>query len=199
MGQDWVRVFLADATGHGVQAALRAMVVKTMYDSVCTSAREPGAVLGEVNRALVDAYPDLEAKVDAACVDIVEERGAFTLRAAQAGGVAIGVLFGGVLDEVRCPGLPLGVGSSSAYRAVARSIGRGARVILVSDGILDQQDSAGKLFEWDGLAGTFGSPRAGGGLEDAVGALRTAWSRHRGDIPQDDDATLAVIAPTRRS
>ena len=46
------RVFLADTTGHGVQASLRTMVLKTEYDRVKLLFPNPAAVLGELNRAL---------------------------------------------------------------------------------------------------------------------------------------------------
>jgi phosphoserine phosphatase RsbU/P len=69
-----VRVLVADATGHGVQAALRTMVIKTAYDAIKFSAASPSQCLRELNEALLGAYPSLEAKTDAVCVDLVRER-----------------------------------------------------------------------------------------------------------------------------
>jgi two-component system sensor histidine kinase ChiS len=197
MGDRWLRVFVADATGHGVQAALRAMVVKTIYDSACSAHAEPGALLLDVNRALVEAYPDLEAKVDAACVDVREVEGEWRVAAAQAGGVAVGIATPRGFDELRCTGLPLGVGDEAVYAPVASMLPLDARVVVMSDGILEQQDAGGQLFEWEGVSAAFASPLAAQSLEPALASLRTAWGAHRGESPQDDDATLVIVEPRR--
>jgi len=203
MGPGWIRIFVADATGHGVQAALRAMVVKTIYDAACAPEVAPGELLGAVNRALVDAYPDLEAKVDAACADLREEEGAWHLVVAQAGGVAVGVSglgeHGARFDEVRCKGLPLGVDVEAVYEPVAQEVAAGALVAVMSDGILEQQDDAGQLFEWEGVTAALASPLAYGAPSGAVLAVETAWRAHRGEAAQDDDATLVIVATTRAS
>jgi hypothetical protein len=179
------------------------MVVKTIYDAACAPEVAPGELLGAVNRALVDAYPDLEAKVDAACADLREEEGAWHLVAAQAGGVAVGVSglgeHGAHFDEVRCKGLPLGVDVVAVYEPVAQEVAAGALVAVMSDGILEQQDAAGQRFEWEGVTAALASPLAYGAPAGAVLAVETAWRAHRGDVPQDDDATLVIVVTTRAS
>lgn len=197
LGEGGVRVFVADATGHGVQAALRAMVIKTLYDAASSHAG-PAQVLAQLNVSLVSAYPDLEAKVDAACVDIaVGADGVARCTFAQAGGVAVGLRGAGGFDELRSPGLPLGVGEHAEFRDVEADIAPGAQVVVMSDGVLEQGDGAGTLFEWEGVAAACTSPLAQSS-EATLHAVHAAWRAHRGDAPQDDDATLVVVRGAER-
>ncbi len=192
LGEGGVRIFLADATGHGVQAALRAMIIKTLYDAAAAH-DGPARILASLNGALVAAYPDLEAKVDAACVDvIVDAVGAVRCTFAQAGGVALGLLHGASFDELTSPGLPLGVGNEAEFRDATVLVPSGAQLVVMSDGVLEQGDGGGELFEWEGVTAACVSPAAGGPNE-TLGALHAAWVAHRGEGAQDDDATVVVV------
>lgn len=187
-----MRIFLADATGHGVQAALRAMVIKTLYDAAVAHAG-PAAILTDLNAALVAAYPDLEAKVDAACVDVmVESHGGVRVTFAQAGGVAVGLLLPGAFDELRSPGLPLGVGNHAEFRDAAVDLPPSSQLVIMSDGVLEQGDGGGVFFEWEGVTAACTSAE-GRPPSETLGALHAAWSAHRGEAPQDDDATVVVL------
>jgi signal transduction histidine kinase/CheY-like chemotaxis protein len=198
LGPSGVRIFLADATGHGVQAALRAMVVKTMYDRIDADLARPAQVLDLLNRSLSAAYPDLEAKVDAACVDVlVETSGLVRIRGAQAGGVAVGVAHASRFEELRAPGLPLGVGGLAVYSDAELEPLGDPRVVVMSDGVLEQCDAAAVRFEWEGVEDALRRVGLGASLADAAKAIVDAWSAHRGAAAQEDDATCVLVARKR--
>ncbi len=194
-GESGIRIFLADATGHGVQAALRSMVVKTMYDSVCKKDVSPAAVMTLLNHALAETYPDLEAKVDAACIDVrVTREGSLEITGSQAGGVAVGVFHDGVLDELRAPGLPLGIGSLGAYADTTRAAGRDAVVVVMSDGVLEQSTAAGARFEWEGVEASLRTSRGLPSIDERLEWLFAAWTRSFAGGAQEDDASCVCVA-----
>ena len=50
------RVFIADTTGHGVQASLRTIAIKTEYDRLKSTHATPGELLAALNQRLCDTY-----------------------------------------------------------------------------------------------------------------------------------------------
>ena len=50
------RVFIAGATGHGVQASLRTIVIKSEYDRLKHAHGSPETLLAELNQRLVSQY-----------------------------------------------------------------------------------------------------------------------------------------------
>ena len=66
-----LRVFLADTVGHGVQASLRTMVVKTIYERHESVAATPAALLARVNADAVAMHPDRQMRLSACCFDLL--------------------------------------------------------------------------------------------------------------------------------
>src|SRR5262249_45515424 len=64
------RVFIADTTGHGVQASLRTMVLRTEYDALKRVSASPAGLLQAVNPRRSERSPSLEPRSSAVCFDI---------------------------------------------------------------------------------------------------------------------------------
>jgi PAS domain-containing protein len=65
-----VRIFVADATGHGVQAALATMLIKSTYDAVSDDATGPADVLRRLDDRIASRYRALDVVFTAAVIDI---------------------------------------------------------------------------------------------------------------------------------
>jgi signal transduction histidine kinase/DNA-binding response OmpR family regulator len=187
-----VRVFLADATGHGVQAALRTMVIKTAYDAIKTAAARPSDCLRALNDALVAAYPEFEAKTDAVCVDVhVGTDGDLHVRASTAGAMPVLVGDGVGAHELRTRGAPLGVGAGLAYIDQEASFESCARVCFFTDGISEQEDTEKRAYEIERIEAIVARESS---LLRVRDELVSSWHAFRGAAPQGDDATVLVLA-----
>src|SRR6185436_18140879 len=80
-----IRVFMADARGHGVQAALRTILLRSDYERVRRDREGPGTVLAQLNQRIVARYPGMHLQCTAACVDVFPDpRGGARIRYAAA-------------------------------------------------------------------------------------------------------------------
>lgn len=66
----YMRLFVADATGHGIQAALITMLIKVLYESSKSAFQSPQDLLYMLNEAFYKKYGSLNAFFTAIVVDI---------------------------------------------------------------------------------------------------------------------------------
>jgi serine phosphatase RsbU (regulator of sigma subunit) len=186
------RLLLVDATGHGVQAALRTMVLKTAFDAISPEAETPGDLLTKLNAMLVASYGEFEAKTDAIAVDVVRnDDGELTLRVATAGSLSLALVHEGSVRELRVPGFALGVTAARTYTSLEAPFPPRAFVALVTDGVLEQTNGAREAFDWPRFEAACLASR--GTADERAAAIASSWSDHRGDAPQLDDATILVL------
>jgi serine phosphatase RsbU (regulator of sigma subunit) len=133
-----VRIFVADAIGHGVQAALRTMILKTEWDRVRDAATPVRALL-ELNRRIVAAYPGLELQCTAACFDVsVDEPRGHVAYATAAHPPLVVVGAGGAARQVYQPSPFLGVLPDIELVPVYFDVVRGDRLFAFSDGLVEE-------------------------------------------------------------
>jgi serine phosphatase RsbU (regulator of sigma subunit) len=65
-----LRIFVADATGHGVQASMRTLLLKSAYDRLKARCATPSQLLSELNAHLVREFPDGDLHCGACCVEL---------------------------------------------------------------------------------------------------------------------------------
>ncbi|MCB1179278.1 MAG: serine/threonine-protein phosphatase [Leptospiraceae bacterium] len=68
--QNKIRLFIADATGHGVQAALVTMSIKSEYDSLKSIILQPSELLEELNLRFKDIYKNIKVYFSAVVLDL---------------------------------------------------------------------------------------------------------------------------------
>jgi ligand-binding sensor domain-containing protein/serine phosphatase RsbU (regulator of sigma subunit) len=185
------RFFIADTTGHGVQAALRTMVLKTEYEALKWQQEWPHALLGMLNEVLVANFPDLELRSTAACFDIVRaSAGGWELRFANAAAPEIFLERQGELVEIYQPGPFLGMMAGSTFTMKRQMLPPGARLVVFTDG----------LFEQDGAQGAFGHERIEaivkahrGTAQELADELGDAVRAYAMKPELDDDVTVLVL------
>ena len=188
-----LRVLVADATGHGVQAALRTMVIKTAYDAIKVAAASPAECLRELNVALLGAYPSLEAKTDAVCVDVARMTGgALRVKASVAGAMEVIFADGGRVGVVEAPGFSLGFDASLPFVDGEVTLGPEGRVLLFTDGVPEQFNEREAAFGYDELEAALAREAT---VEAVADGILAAWHVHRADVAATDDATLMVLGP----
>ncbi|MCB1160616.1 MAG: response regulator, partial [Leptospiraceae bacterium] len=66
----YIRIFLADATGHGISAALVTMLIKSEYETIKSSFASPAKTLMELNTRFIQNYINLNEIFPAFILDI---------------------------------------------------------------------------------------------------------------------------------
>ncbi|HEY5960069.1 MAG TPA: PP2C family protein-serine/threonine phosphatase [Polyangiaceae bacterium] len=96
-----IRCFMGDVTGHGIQASMRTILLKSAYDRIKTHHSDPSATLNILNRYLVREFPDGDLYCTACCVDIHLNPEGAELVYANAGSAPLFVFSGSNHTDVR--------------------------------------------------------------------------------------------------
>ena len=184
-------VVIGDVTDKGVPAALVMATCRSMLRSAAHNHSAPGAVLAEVNNALVSEIPPamfvtcLYAIVDTHTGEVVFANAGHNLPYVRnISGVA----------ELRATGMPLGLMVGMEYDEQTHTLAAGDVMVLTSDGITEAHNAEGEMYGFHRLMGQVGvKPRDG----DVVSALVGNLEQFTGpDAEQEDDITLVVVKRT---
>lgn len=145
--RDHVRLFVADATGHGIAAALATMFVKAEYESHKRSSPSPSALLGAMNDVLTSRYEMLDLRCTAICVDIHPEARRMLFSSAAHPGPAVARADG--VEFFPGAGTFIGLRSSIAFATVETRLEPSDLVVAFSDGLLDAGAAGGQAFGRD--------------------------------------------------
>jgi sigma-B regulation protein RsbU (phosphoserine phosphatase) len=129
-----VRVFLADAAGHGVQAALLSMLIKSDYEKMKLRLKHPDQLLQLLNREIIATYKTLTVVFPAIIVDIDAENRGIVYCSAGFPTQYYRPADGGV-RELRQSGPMLGVGVTGGYDVTRMSVEAGGKLFLFTDGL----------------------------------------------------------------
>ena len=202
LDDDHIGLFLADAVGHGVSAALMTMVIT---QSLTTRVHErsgwrildPGEVLSRLNGQLIGRriHPSRFATAVYAVVDCREHRMAI----ASAGHPpALLVRTDGHTETLSTSGGLLGVFENETYEQIERPLPPGQRLLLYSDGFE-------QAFPEKGSDGQRGSPRSDRYREefrklseardpqDMIETIGRRLDLQSGSLHQPDDLTLLCL------
>jgi sigma-B regulation protein RsbU (phosphoserine phosphatase) len=185
---DRLRVFVADATGHGVRASLTTMFIKSSYEAVRAAAADPAAVLSRLNDALAGAYGSREMLFTAACVDIDLVTG--RCLCASGGHPEICVVIGGQASFIDGVGPLLGVKPGLAFTNREIVLGRGDGVYLYSDGFIEPRRGS-ELFGTERFLQVVADAHVAG--RPVGNALVTAVRSFLAEAPLGDDGTFVGV------
>jgi serine phosphatase RsbU (regulator of sigma subunit) len=183
-----LRVFLADATGHGVQASLRTIVLKSEYDRLKGSYGAPDLLLREFNRKLCVQFAPGEMLCTACCFDLLLRDSGGLLRYVNAAHPPLIQLSRGIPTEIYRDGPFLGLSPEIDLPIVERPVAAGDVLLAYTDGLSDQMDGARHPFDLhQALADAArDQPRPG----ELVRALLGRFAAFRASAPPADDLTV---------
>jgi ligand-binding sensor domain-containing protein/serine phosphatase RsbU (regulator of sigma subunit) len=194
LGAGKFRLFVADTTGHGIQASLRTMVLKTEYDRIKLEATGPGDALGRLNQAITFAYPDLAMRCSACCFDVeraTDGSGNATVRYASAAHPPLLHLSRRGLQEIQVSGTFVGVVDDAPFREVVVPLERGDMLIAYTDGLFEQEDASGASFGLERIERVLlASPRR---AVEAANGLESALSEFAAGRAMDDDVLVLCV------
>jgi len=132
----WTRIFICDATGHGIQAALTTMVIKSEYDAVKHQFPDPSEALAALNRSICTRYKNLQIVFTCAVIDIMSSAGKLVFSCA--GHVPQYLIRNDSVVSLEKTGRIIGLIESSVYTKVEHAIGPGDRLLIMTDGLFEQ-------------------------------------------------------------
>lgn len=172
-------LLVADASGHGVPAAMIASMVKLAASSQRANAAEPAALLAGMNQALFGNTQN--QFVTAAYVHLDADTA--SLRYAAAAHPPMLLLRDGKVTSVEENGLMLAAFAEVAYTTAVQSLQRGDRLMLYTDGIVEAANAEETEFGQERLGSLLiesrrMTPQA---AVDHVIAKVQAWAKVQGD------------------
>jgi len=133
-----LRVFLADATGHGIQAALVTMLIKGEYEKIKYQHIPPSDLMKILNNEFFNRYGNLSVLFSCIITDIdVNTR---SMRYASAGHPDQYLVRGGEISVLSRTGKIVGFGRDLEYGCGEIAITPDDKVVLFSDGIYEEFD-----------------------------------------------------------
>jgi PAS domain-containing protein len=190
-GDGWLMV-IGDVCGKGPEAAAVTAEARWTIRSIAEATRGPGALLGQVNRALVGRRRDFTF-LSAVVARVAAVPGGARVVCARAGHPYPLVLRrDGVVEEVGAPGGLLGVFDSLGFAERAVDLAVGDSLVLYTDGVSEARRGGDELGE-EGIRDRLRA-LAGAGAAGIARGLEEAAVRFSGGSPRDDLAIVVVRA-----
>lgn len=138
------RIFLADVTGHGIQAALITMAVKALYENIKNMEGEPSDVLEAFNSEFTEKYQSLNSLLTCIFLDIYPDKQ--TLSYASAGHPAFVLLKEDRCEILERTGRMVGITKNNSYSSNQLDFCPGDQIFLFTDGIFEQFNENGEEY-----------------------------------------------------
>lgn len=139
----YVRIFLADATGHGVQAALVTMILNTEYAKLKYES-SPSELLFKFNNILIDNYSSVYVCFTGVVLDIDYKNKKILF--SSAGHPDQILIDSKSVVKMNAAGRLLGVVPDSEYENKIYKIGDDTKLFLFTDGIYEQFNAKDEEF-----------------------------------------------------
>lgn len=181
---------LADATGHGLAAAITVLPVLSVFYTLAERGCPVGEILAEINRNLRATLPTERFVASTIlCIDAAE--GAAEI---WNGGMPKLLLLdagGRMVQTWASSQLPLGIVDFTADMSATTRItlDAGSQFVMYSDGLIEASNMAGEQFGIERLErALFAAP-----ADQRIAAVKDALSSHVGAVVPHDDITLMLV------
>ncbi len=144
LGKNRIGLIIADASGHGLPAALIASMAKVAFSQQMAGGEEPARVISGLNDTLIGKLGRQFITASYACFDMERRQ----LKNANAGHLPMILIKrnGGEIAEYNPSGVALGISPNKIYRDLELTLEEGDRVIFYTDGVIESRNAAGELY-----------------------------------------------------
>lgn len=190
-----VLLTVADVSGHGLPAAIHMSIARALVRAEGNFSRPLPLAFHHLEQVLAQGF--LEGEFMTCILGVFDPKDG-TFEYVNAGHCPPIVLEceSGKLSELRGTGpLPIGIDADSTVVTLRERIPPNSRLLLYTDGLVEQQDADGRPFAIEGVA----SALRDGAQEDiatAAARLQRALRKHSGDCPMRDDMTFLLVEYT---
>jgi hypothetical protein len=191
-----VRIFLADVTGHGVPAALIAMILKSEYEKV-KSLDNLVQLLDTINEVFTSTYGSMCVFFTCIVMDI--DTMAMRLRYVSAGHPNQYLLRNGECTPLHGKGRIIGVMTKPGFSLEEIALHEGDRIILFTDGLTEQTNPQGEEYGEARLIDLLRKTKENYGCYE----LNSAILRDMKDFQQteetvDDITLISILYPIKK-
>ncbi|MCR9141508.1 MAG: fused response regulator/phosphatase [bacterium] len=187
-----VRCFLADATGHGIQAALIAMAIKSEYESLKLMIDSPAQLLSLLLDSFCEKFHSIKMLFTCFIVDVHVREGRVVYGGAGHPGQILIRGGTGVIEKLERTGIMIGVQRDAVYEEHELPFASGDRLFLFSDGVFEQMNAAGRLYGLPRMMQVFESS-VRSAVEKVLDAQLTGLDQYLDGETRQDDVTLIGI------
>jgi serine phosphatase RsbU (regulator of sigma subunit)/putative methionine-R-sulfoxide reductase with GAF domain len=182
---------VADVADKGVPAALFMALSRTLVRTVAIDGRSPAAAISRANELIL---ADARQSLFVTLFYVVLEAGGGDVRYVNAGHVPPLVVRAadGPVEELRVPGIALGVLREEEYEAHSLQLGWGDVLVLYTDGVTEARCADGGMFGRKRLAEVVHAHRQAPADVIAAEVDRAVAEFVGGDVPASDDFTLLI-------
>lgn len=188
-----IRIILADANGHGVQAALITMAIKTIYESLKRGIYSVNELLYYLNNEFLHSFQNLNQFFTCIIIDVDTNKN--KIRYSSAGHLPQFLINGNEITKLEKTGRMIGVTSHTPYTSKEFEFNPNSGLFLFTDGLVE---------EWNADKEEFGENRLEELIQNAgensigkyVDTVLQAQKNFMGTIPAQDD--ISVIAINRK-
>ncbi len=188
-------IVIADVSGKGVPAGLLMAMCRSALRSVAAGEPSPSAAMAAVNRQL---FPDIREDmfISMAYGILDPQQGSLTLARAGHDPALLYRKETGKVEQLRSPGLALGIDSGAVFERVTRDqelrLESGDCVLFHTDGVREAMDAGEEEFGMERMAEAF-RKAAPLGAEAVLTRMQEELRSFTGEGPQMDDITLVAI------
>ncbi|PKL11349.1 MAG: guanylate cyclase, partial [Spirochaetae bacterium HGW-Spirochaetae-6] len=136
LSHNYYRIFVADATGHGIQAALTTMIIKGEYDKIKKTEGLPYIILAIFNNIFTKKYLNLNVFFTCIVMDIDLNRNKILY--STAGQPDQYLLHQGKLEVIPGGGKMIGILENMKFLERETAFVPGDKLLLFSDGLFEQ-------------------------------------------------------------
>jgi|JI8StandDraft_1071087.scaffolds.fasta_scaffold00316_17 sigma-B regulation protein RsbU (phosphoserine phosphatase) len=189
-----IRFFLADATGHGIQAALYTMAIKSEYEAIKRFVTKTDDLMNHLNQKVQNKFSGLKIVFSCFLIDIdTRTNKLYYTSAGHPDQILITKRSG--LELLPRTGNIIGLRKEQDYTQYTTHIESGDRIFLFTDGIVEQKNTFREEYGIEKIIlrmKEYQNKSAEDFLKDIVADLAS----FQGDVPQEDDLTLLLIECT---
>lgn len=185
-----IRIFLADATGHGIQGALITMAIKSEYESLKMNFQNPNTLLENLNNEFLRKFHSINAFFSCVLVDIhIEEEKIYYAAAGHPPQILIQA---GKIQKLTSTGKIVGINENVLYKQSEFKFCKNDKLYLFSDGIFEEfnyvRDEFGEERLWEILEKQNTST-----VGETLNLVVQEVDDFLGNLPQEDDMTFLGI------
>lgn len=183
-----VAVCMGDATGHGAASAMMMALAQSHLHAELRRDGDPAVAATAVNRYL--SQRSAGGRFVSLWIGVFDRDGSVRYVDAGHGHWVVGGR-AEPLRRVQSPsGIPVGIDADHVYRNSRLLLSPGDRLVVYSDGLVEQRSQRGEPFGQARLVAAIGAGLPARSTVDAVFAAVAAFA---GTKALDDDATLAIV------
>lgn len=187
-----LNVFVGDATGHGLPAAVGVLPVSDVFYSMTEKGKSAEEIVAAINAKLYQFLPTGLFL----CGGFAQFSPGFQYVDIWNGGLPDGFIYDVAGGEIRqlivSDKIPLGISASQDCGVTRYSFEPEDMLYLYTDGVTESENAAGNMFGFDGIKACINATPAG---MSPFQPISDALRRFRGDKEQSDDVTLIEIYP----